>query len=87
MSRDHLRRFTERLGADQRLAEKFRALGDDPESWRKRAAGEGFELTAEEAGGLSSSYRELSDEELEDVAGGWPDGSDPSGSTTSGGGG
>lgn len=82
MSRADLQRFTEDLRADAALAKEFGGLGDDPEAWRSQAASKGYQLTTDEAGGLSASHRDLSDDELEDVAGGW-DGSE----TGSGGGG
>lgn len=88
MSRADLQRFTDDLAADDALASEFGALGDDAEAWYRHAAGKGYDLTAEEAAGLCSSYLELSDDELEEVAGGWDgSGSGSSGSTGTGGGG
>lgn len=86
MSRADLQRFTEDLQTDAALAEEFGVLGDDPEAWRSQAAGKGYQLTTEEAGGLSASHRDLSDDELEDVAGGWDGSGSGSGSGGSGGG-
>lgn len=84
MSRADLQRFTEDLEADTALAEEFRALGDDATAWHRQAAGKGYDLTLEEVGGLSSSYQELSDDELEQVAGGWDDTGSGGGGTTGG---
>ena len=39
----------------------------------------GYRLTMEEAISLSSSYQELSDDDLEDVAGGWTNNNDGGG--------
>lgn len=86
MSGTDLQRFTEELDADAALAGEFCALGNDPEAWHRRAASKGYNLTLEEAGALSSSYRELSDDELEDVAGGWDGSGSGSGSGSGGGG-
>lgn len=85
-SRTDLQRLTEDLEADAALADEFRALGDDATAWHRQAASKGYQLTFEEASGLSSSYLDLSDEELEDVAGGW-DGGGSGGTGSSGGGG
>lgn len=87
MSRRELQRLTDDLGADAAFAEELRALGDDPGAWKREAAARGYELTMEEARGLSSSYRELSDDELEDVAGGWDGGGTGGTGGSSGGGG
>jgi predicted ribosomally synthesized peptide with nif11-like leader len=86
-SRTDLQRFTEELDADAALAGEFCALGNDPQAWHRQAASKGYNLTLEEAGALSSSYRELSDGELEDVAGGWDGSGSGSGGTTGSGGG
>lgn len=83
MSRADLQRFAADLEADSRLADEFGALGDEPEEWHRLAVAKGYQLTFEEARGLSSSYEELSDDELEQVAGGW-DGTDPTGSGSTG---
>jgi predicted ribosomally synthesized peptide with nif11-like leader len=83
MSRLELERFTADFERDRALAEEFTRLGDDAAAWLRLAADRGYRLTAEEAQGLSSSHRELSDDELENVAGGdWSQGG--GGGTTGG---
>lgn len=86
MSREELQRFTQNLAADPDLADEFAKLGNAPEQWQREASRRGYELTLEEAKGLSASRYELSEEDLEEVAGGW-DGSGSGTSTTEGGGG
>lgn len=71
MSTTELERFTADLRSDAGLAEEFTSLGDDPEAWVRWASAKGYRLSLEEATGLSSSYSELPDEDLEKVAGGW----------------
>ncbi|MFN7963021.1 MAG: Nif11-like leader peptide family RiPP precursor [Thermoanaerobaculia bacterium] len=84
MSIQDLDRFSAALRADPRLLEQLSALGLDAEAWRAHAASLGFHLTLDEARGLAESTTELSDEELEDVAGGWT--GDPPPPGTGGGG-
>lgn len=84
MSRPRLERFTAAFESDPALAERFTALGDDAEGWVRLAREKGYELTLEEARGLCSGRRELDDDELDEVAGGW-DGTGGSGSGTGGG--
>lgn len=87
MSKPDLERFTADFERDPALAEAFAALGEDPESWARRARERGYELTVKEARGLVSSLRELTDDELEEVAGGWDGTSGGSGGTGGGSGG
>lgn len=74
MSSSDLERFTTDLQNNPALADEFASLGEDPDAWVRRASMRGYHLTQEEASGLSSSYVELSDEDLEEVAGGWDSG-------------
>ncbi len=85
MSRFDLERFTTDYERDPALAEGFAELGDDPQGWARLAREKGYEITPDEAGSLLSSRRELSDDELDEVAGGW-DGDTTGGSGGSGGG-
>jgi predicted ribosomally synthesized peptide with nif11-like leader len=85
MSRLDLERFTTDYERDLALAEGFAAFGDDPAGWARLAREKGYEITLEEARGLLQGRRELSDDELDEVAGGW-DG-DTSGGTGGTGGG
>lgn len=78
MSRDHLQRFSEAYKADSSLREALGGLGKRPEAWRQRARELGFDLTPEEIKGLITGAEELSDDDLEEVAGGW-DGPPPGG--------
>ena len=71
MSRVELERFTADLQDDSEVWEEFANLEDDPGAWVRRARARGYHLTLEEAEGLSSSYGELSVEDIEQVAGGW----------------
>lgn len=87
MSRPEVERFTADFAADPALAEAFTALGDDPEGWVRLAREKGYDLTLEEAQGLISSQQELSDDELEEVAGGWDGSGSGTGGTTGGEGG
>ncbi|MCP4654537.1 MAG: Nif11 family protein [bacterium] len=73
MSRVDLERFTADLEHAPGLSEEFSSLGYDPEAWVQRASAKGYHLTSDEADGLSSSYGELSLEDLDNVAGGWTD--------------
>lgn len=74
MSRPDLIRFTEDFQNDLSLSDAFNSLGDDATAWCQLAAEKGYELSLDEAEGLISSYGELSDDELENVAGGWDGG-------------
>ncbi len=71
MSRFQTERFIKDFQNRPELSEEFTSLGDNPEAWVKLASTRGYELTLEQASSLCSSYTELSDDDLEDVAGGW----------------
>jgi len=71
MKNVELERFITDFQKDPALSKEFTHLGDDPEAWVRLATAKGYRLTVDEASGLSSSYAELSDEDLENVAGGW----------------
>ena len=74
MSRQDVQRFSEALRRDPSLEAEFRDLGQDPQAWQKHALARGYRLTLDEISGLSGSYRELDEDEIEQVAGGWDDG-------------
>lgn len=71
MSRVDLERLTLDLESNPGLSEEFSSFGDDAVAWQRHAGQKGYHLTTEEAAGLSSSFGELTDEDLEGVAGGW----------------
>ncbi len=73
MSRSDLERFTADLQCVPGLSEEFSSLGYDPEAWVRHAGAKGYHLTSDEADGLSSGHGELSDDDLDNVAGGWVD--------------
>lgn len=61
---------------DPVLSEELSAF--EPEALVRWAVGKGYRLTLAEAEGLGASFQELSDEDLEQVAGGWTgDNDDP----------
>jgi predicted ribosomally synthesized peptide with nif11-like leader len=71
MSLTDRQRFTADFEANVSLKNAFLALGEDPHAWVQLAREKGYGLTVEEAEGLIATYAELSDDELENVAGGW----------------
>lgn len=71
MSRFELERFTADAEKDPGMADEISRLEGDPQALVRWAAQHGYQLTADEARGLAASVGELSDEELENVAGGW----------------
>jgi len=71
MSKQDVKRLAADMVRDASLAERFTPQGDDPGRWVRQARVEGYELEPEEARALISSQHELSDDELEQVAGGW----------------
>jgi len=75
------------LDADPALADELRRVGPDPAARNRWAADRGYSVTAEELHELAEG--ELSDEELEQVAGGWDGtgGDDGTGGGGTGGGG
>ena len=64
MSEEQLKAFLEKVKADTSLQEKLKAEGADPVAIAKEA---GFIISADD---LTKAQSELSDEELEGVAGG-----------------
>jgi predicted ribosomally synthesized peptide with nif11-like leader len=73
MSRSELSRFLEALRNDPRLLDESRTLLRDPGSALRWAQGMGYLLTPAEIQELLDCDRELSDEDLDQAAGGdWP---------------
>lgn len=77
MSRFDLERFTADTRKDRSMADEAARLR--PQALAEWAASRGYELTLDEARGLVSSTAELSDDELENVAGGWDEPQPPGG--------
>jgi predicted ribosomally synthesized peptide with nif11-like leader len=76
------------LQTDAKLREEFHRLGGDLEATMRLAAAKGYRLTRVEAEELVASFEELSDDELDQAAGGaWNDPPPPGTSGTSGSGG
>ena len=78
--RDELVRFLEGVRNDPRRLAEFRALLGTPDAAIRWASGQGFHLTPEDVQGLRESDCELSDEELDQAAGGddgWGTGTPP----------
>lgn len=71
MSRADLERLSTDLDNDPGLGAEFARLGGDAASWVRQAESKGYHLTSEEAVSLSSSFDEMSDDDLDHVAGGW----------------
>lgn len=85
--RDESKRFLESVRNDPRRLEELRALIDDPDAAIRWASDQGFHLTPQDVEELHESEGELSDYDLDQVAGGddaWVPGT---GGTTGGGGG
>jgi predicted ribosomally synthesized peptide with nif11-like leader len=75
MSRVDLNRLLEDLRKDPHLLEESRGLLHDPDAALRWAEGKGYHLTREEVEDLLDSDRELSDQDLDEAAGGdgaWP---------------
>lgn len=74
MSRSELSRFLEALRNDPRLLDESRTLLRDPASALRWAHGMGYLLTPAEIQELLDCDRELSDDDLDQAAGGdaWP---------------
>ncbi len=92
--RDELARFLESVRNDPRRLEELRSLINDPDAATRWASDQGFRLTSEDIAELRESGDELSDDDLDQVAGGddgWVPGSGGTGGgtggTTGGGGG
>ena len=75
MSRADLNRLLGDLQKSSDLLEEAKSVGKDPEAAVRWAGARGYDLTTDEAEELVLSDRELTDDELEDAAGGedaWP---------------
>jgi predicted ribosomally synthesized peptide with nif11-like leader len=75
MSSDELKRFLQSLSATPRLLEELRSLLATPDAAVRWADDRGYRLTPEDIAELQRSDQELSDDELDKVAGGdtaWP---------------
>lgn len=75
MSRADVNRLLGDLQKTPDLLEELRGVAKDPEAAARWAGVKGYDLTAEEVEELVASDRELTDDELEDAAGGedaWP---------------
>jgi len=72
--RDELKRFLEGVRNDPRRLAELRALIDAPDAAIRWVGGQGFHLTPEDVAELLDSDRELSDDDLDQAAGGdgWP---------------
>ena len=74
MSEEQLNAFLEKVKADTNIQEKLKAAGSN-EAAIEIAKEAGFAITAEDIQSMQSATVELSDEELEEAAGGqnpWP---------------
>jgi predicted ribosomally synthesized peptide with nif11-like leader len=72
MSADDFDRLLGDLRTDAELRKEFEALGDDTAAWVRWGAAKGYDFTAEDAARLRERYDdEISDDDLEKVAGGW----------------
>ena len=69
MSEEQLKAFLEKVKADTNIQEKLKAAGSN-EAAIDIAKEAGFAITAEDIQSMQSATVELSDEELEDAAGG-----------------
>jgi predicted ribosomally synthesized peptide with nif11-like leader len=75
MSSSELNRFLEDVRKDPHLVDELRALLSDPDAALRWAGDKGYHLTREEVAEFCDSDRELSDDDLEEAAGGddnWP---------------
>lgn len=72
MSRNDFERFLEDLKNDPELRREFESLGTDTDSVIRWANGLGYQFSREETAELIAGYGgEISDDDLEKVAGGW----------------
>jgi predicted ribosomally synthesized peptide with nif11-like leader len=76
MSRIDVKRLMRDIQRDPDLLEELRTIGPNFEGVREWTGTKGYDVTAAEIQDLLDSDRELSDDELEDAAGGdgWPTG-------------
>lgn len=70
MNRADLERLSADLQRNPLLLEELKGQATDSEGLVRWARGRGYEVTAEELRALLDSDRELSDDELEEAAGG-----------------
>ncbi|HVT18276.1 MAG TPA: Nif11-like leader peptide family RiPP precursor [Thermoanaerobaculia bacterium] len=70
MSESDVQRFLTDLRKAPHLVPEIRALLDDPEAALRWAEGRGFHLTREDLAELKKIDQELSDDDLDQVAGG-----------------
>ena len=71
MSLDNAKAFLKKADADKALRQKIEALAGDGEAGAKLGADNGFTFTADEfLSAYDDAFGELSDEELENAAGG-----------------
>lgn len=83
MKSAELERLLSRLQRDQALRGEFERLAEDWEQTLRLAGAKGYRLVEEEARELAQSFRELSDEDLDQAAGGaWNDPPPPPTTTT-----
>ena len=71
MSMDDFDRLLGDLRNDAGLRAELEAIGDDPEGLVRWGASKGYTFTLESAGRLHEGSEEISDDDLEKVAGGW----------------
>jgi predicted ribosomally synthesized peptide with nif11-like leader len=72
MSVDDFDRLLGDLRKDQTLRGELEKLGDDPAALARWGAAKGYTFTPEDAAHLQGGYEdEISDDDLEKVAGGW----------------
>lgn len=72
MSMDDFDRLLGNLRTDAELRKELEALGDDPAALVRWGAAKGYNFTPENAVQLLDKYDgEISDDDLEKVAGGW----------------
>jgi predicted ribosomally synthesized peptide with nif11-like leader len=71
MSQAEFGRFLADLKKNPEMFSEFQKLTGDRPAWFKLAHEKGYNFTAEDAVALGKSSTELSDEDLEKVAGGW----------------
>ncbi len=71
MSMDDFDRLLGDLRDDAGLRGELEAIGDDPQALVRWGASKGYVFTLESAGKLHEGSEEISDDDLEKVAGGW----------------
>jgi predicted ribosomally synthesized peptide with nif11-like leader len=81
MSIEDLERLMRDLRNDPELMREFQELGGDREAWVRWGRDRGYRFGVDEAEGLVRSRDEMSDDDLEQVAGGWDGGGSGSGSS------